>query len=667
MIAVLDYGIGNLRSAEKALQHLGADAALVADPGGGRGRGRRGAARCRQLRPVHGGGASERSRPGGRRGGGVGAALHGHLCWHADALRGLGGVPGVAGLGVLPGPGAALARRREAAADAVEPAGAGPAGPSHGAGPGPGPVGLLRALLRPSGRAPAWWPPATTAGRWWRPWPGTGVGHPVPSGEIGPGGAGPAGNFVAAVAAADGEAPGVGIRRRAVRSAGRWTRRRRADGPAIPAIDLRGGRCVRLVEGDFDRETAYSDDPVAVAAPFRRPAPGGSTWSTWTGPGPASPPTGRWWRGSRPPSGRSASGSRPAAGCARVDDAEELLRRRRGPGRARHGGGGADPIWSPRSPAAGPERVAVGLDHRHGEVRVRGWTEGGGRRVAEIVPEAIEAGAAAVIVTDIARDGRLTGPDLAGLSALLAGTGAPIIASGGVRDLDDVRALARPGDAGGPGAGRGDRRHGHLRGPPRRRCRPGRVRGARPDMRAIRVIPCLDVDAGRVVKGVKFQNLRDAGDPVELAARYDEEGADELVFYDITASAEGRDTMVEVVARTAEQVFIPLTVGGGVRTLDDARSLLRVGADKVSVNSAAVAEPDLDRPAVRHLRGPVRGGRHRRSPLAVGLRGLHPRRPPRRPGSTRWPGPSNASAGAPARWCSTRWTATAPGTASTSS
>ena len=112
-------------------------------------------------------------------------------------------------------------------------------------------------------------------------------------------------------------------------------------------------------------------------------------------------------------------------------------------------------------------------------------------------------------------------------------------------------------------------------------------------MRAVRVIPCLDVDAGRVVKGIKFKNLRDAGDPVELAARYDTEGADELVFYDITASAEARDTMVDVVARTAEQVFIPLTVGGGVRTLEDARRLLRVGADKVSVNSAAVERPEL--------------------------------------------------------------------------
>ncbi|HWE54080.1 MAG TPA: imidazole glycerol phosphate synthase subunit HisF [Acidimicrobiales bacterium] len=112
-------------------------------------------------------------------------------------------------------------------------------------------------------------------------------------------------------------------------------------------------------------------------------------------------------------------------------------------------------------------------------------------------------------------------------------------------------------------------------------------------MRTVRVVPCLDVDGGRVVKGVQFQNLRDAGDPVELAARYDSEGADELVFYDITASSGGRETMVDVVARTAEQVFIPLTVGGGVRTLEDARRLLRVGADKVSVNSAAVGRPGI--------------------------------------------------------------------------
>jgi cyclase len=108
-----------------------------------------------------------------------------------------------------------------------------------------------------------------------------------------------------------------------------------------------------------------------------------------------------------------------------------------------------------------------------------------------------------------------------------------------------------------------------------------------------RVIPCLDVTNGRVVKGVNFVDLRDAGDPVELASRYDAEGADELVFLDITASSDGRDTMIDVVSRTAEQMFIPFTVGGGIRELAHARALLRAGADKVSVNTSAVERPEL--------------------------------------------------------------------------
>ncbi|HVB64464.1 MAG TPA: imidazole glycerol phosphate synthase subunit HisF, partial [Nitrolancea sp.] len=108
-----------------------------------------------------------------------------------------------------------------------------------------------------------------------------------------------------------------------------------------------------------------------------------------------------------------------------------------------------------------------------------------------------------------------------------------------------------------------------------------------------RIIPCLDVTEGRVVKGIQFQGLRDAGDPVELAARYDAEGADELIFLDISASSDGRATMVDVVRETARQVFIPLTVGGGVRKSDDVYTLLRAGADKVSLNSAAVSNPNL--------------------------------------------------------------------------
>jgi imidazole glycerol-phosphate synthase subunit HisF len=112
-------------------------------------------------------------------------------------------------------------------------------------------------------------------------------------------------------------------------------------------------------------------------------------------------------------------------------------------------------------------------------------------------------------------------------------------------------------------------------------------------MLAKRLIPCLDVDGGRVVKGTRFADLRDAGDPVELAARYDREGADELVFLDITATVEGRGSTYDVIRRTAEQVFIPLTVGGGVRSEDDVRALLRAGADKVAINSAAVRDPAL--------------------------------------------------------------------------
>ncbi len=120
-------------------------------------------------------------------------------------------------------------------------------------------------------------------------------------------------------------------------------------------------------------------------------------------------------------------------------------------------------------------------------------------------------------------------------------------------------------------------------------------------MLAKRVIPCLDVNQGRVVKGTNFVNLRDAGDPVAVAARYEQEGADELVFLDITASHEGRDIMLDVVRRTAEVIFMPLTVGGGIRSLDDIRALLKAGCDKVSINSAACRDPEFVRQAARRF------------------------------------------------------------------
>ena len=142
-------------------------------------------------------------------------------------------------------------------------------------------------------------------------------------------------------------------------------------------------------------------------------------------------------------------------------------------------------------------------------------------------------------------------------------------------------------------------------------------------MLAKRIIPCLDVRDGRVVKGVNFVNIRDAGDPVELARFYSDQGADEIVFLDITATSDGRATVADVVERTAEQVFVPLTVGGGIRTLEDFRQLLRAGADKISVNSAAVKDPGLISRAAERFGSQC-------VVLAIDARRAHPHRPGRR-------------------------------------
>jgi phosphoribosylformimino-5-aminoimidazole carboxamide ribotide isomerase len=211
-----------------------------------------------------------------------------------------------------------------------------------------------------------------------------------------------------------------------------------------PAIDLRAGRCVRLVEGDFDLETTYGDDPAAVAAAF---VAAGARWihvvdldAARTG-NPLNRPA---LAAIVEVAGRAAVRVQAGGGVRTLDDAAALLEA----GVTRVVVGTAaieDPGLVGRIAGRWPGRVAVGLDHRSGELRTRGWTEATGRRLMDLVPEVMAAGAAAVIVTDISRDGRLVGPDQEGLSELLTATGAPILASGGVRDLDDVRSLAAIG------------------------------------------------------------------------------------------------------------------------------------------------------------------------------------------------------------------------------
>ena len=174
-------------------------------------------------------------------------------------------------------------------------------------------------------------------------------------------------------------------------------------------------------------------------------------------------------------------------------------------------------------------------------------------------------------------------------------------------------------------------------------------------MFAKRVIPCLDVHRGRVVKGTNFLNLRDAGDPVEVAERYEEEGADELVFLDITASHEQRDIILDVVRRTAEVVFMPLTVGGGIRTIDDIRALLNAGCDKVSINSAACRNPDFVRQAARRFGSqcivvnidPKRVIRERQRSFGRYILTAAGSAPDWRP----WPGPARWNGSARARSC----------------
>ncbi len=208
-----------------------------------------------------------------------------------------------------------------------------------------------------------------------------------------------------------------------------------------PAIDLRGGRCVRLVEGDFGRETVYGDDPVAVAEGF---ATAGARWihvvdldAARTGEAVNRPVVARIAAAVAGAGVRVQTGG----GVRSLDDASQLI----DAGVARVVIGTAA-VENPDlvADAAGrwPGHVAVGLDHRGGEVRLRGWTEGAGRQVAELAPEAVAAGASAVIVTDISRDGRLVGPDVDGLASLVERTGAPVIASGGVGSIGDIEALA---------------------------------------------------------------------------------------------------------------------------------------------------------------------------------------------------------------------------------
>jgi imidazole glycerol-phosphate synthase subunit HisF len=373
----------------------------------------------------------------------------------------------------------------------------------------------------------------------------------------------------------------------------------------LPAIDLRHGQVVRLRQGDVARATAYAGDPLAVAAAF---AAAGARWIHVVDLDAAF----------GEPSQRELI-SRLAAALAG------------GAGRVglQLGGGLRDREAVEWALAAGCERVVLGsLPARDpaafgelarafpgrtvpavevaadGEPRVAGWTRSAGRGLADLCRRLRGLPCPAVLVTDVERDGMLRGPNLELALRVAGASGLPALLSGGVRSLADLAAAAALPEIAGAILGRAlyERRIdlaaalAVCAGAGTASAGPGWPSGL-----TRRVIPCLDVAAGRVVKGVRFRDLADQGDPAEAAERYAAQGADEIVFLDVGAAPEGRDTDLAWVRRTAERVFIPLTVGGGVRSTADAGRLLRAGADKVAVNTAAVRRPQLIAELARQL------------------------------------------------------------------
>jgi len=346
----------------------------------------------------------------------------------------------------------------------------------------------------------------------------------------------------------------------------------------IPSLDFLGGRVVRLTRGDFATAHAYGE-PEAVLESLN--VPRGSRLHIVD------------LEGSR--SGAPVETHNVARLAARdlrvqvgggirsVDDARRWLDC--GAQKVVIGTVAADSPNTLRAivDAVGAERVVAAVDVRDGVVRVSGWERDAQRSLAEVLASIRESGIEEILITDISRDGVMRGPSFAMYRELSTPN---IIASGGVSTIGDVVSLARLPNVSGCVIGKAllDRKIDLAE---------ARARAAMPSAIPERVIPCLDVRDGRVVKGVNFVDIRDAGDPVECAKRYEAEGADELVILDISATDHGRRTALETVHRVADALFIPLTVGGGVRTVEDFRDLLRAGADRVAVNTAALRNPQL--------------------------------------------------------------------------
>jgi imidazole glycerol-phosphate synthase subunit HisF len=349
----------------------------------------------------------------------------------------------------------------------------------------------------------------------------------------------------------------------------------------IPSLDLLGGNVVRLRRGAFNDVTSFGD-PRSVLDRLAIPAAARLHIVDLEGA-----------RSGKPAEIRTVSLLRArgyrmqvGGGIRAVADAQAWINA--GAEKIVIGTIAADApeLLARIADAIGSENIIPAIDVQDGEIRVAGWTRTAARSIESVFADLAQLGSSEGLMTDISRDGMLEGPSLALYRRVASMTSMRVIASGGVTTSADIVSLARIPSVSGAVIGRA-----MLDG--RLTFAQATARVALADTLPERVIPCLDVRDGRVVKGVQFQDLRDAGDPVECARRYEEEGADELVILDVSATDRDRGTALDTVRRVASSIFIPLTVGGGVRSIDDFRALLRAGADRVAINTAAVRNPPL--------------------------------------------------------------------------
>lgn len=349
----------------------------------------------------------------------------------------------------------------------------------------------------------------------------------------------------------------------------------------LPAIDILDGKCVRLTKGKFESKTVYSSDPLAMAKKFE--AEGAAMLHVIDLD--------------------AAKTGKPVNQELIINIAKTLKIPIEVGGGIRdletavsYLGSGVQRIVLGTKALTdvaflttlikkfGSNRIVVAIEIKQGKIAIKGWQETIDKDYLDFAQELKALGVSEVLFTDVDRDGSLTEPNFEILKQLME-FGFNVISSGGISSIQAIKKLK---ELGASGAILGKALYEN------KITLTDALNVVRPISNLTkRIIPCLDVKDGRVVKGISFENLRDAGDPVALGKKYSEDGADELIFLDIAASKDNRQTLFDLVAQVAKEVFIPFTVGGGIKTLDEIRKLLQLGADKISLNTSAVNDPDF--------------------------------------------------------------------------